>query len=82
MSQGSKIISLRIGDDRNSAILARIAKLNLTRSAEPYTLTSWILMAIDEQLDKPRRAARAQQKRRKLLQNITREIITLDNEEV
>jgi hypothetical protein len=65
MSAGSKMISLRIGDDRAAAIIARIEQVNLTRVAAPHTLTSWILTAIDEALDKPRRSAKSKQKRKR-----------------
>lgn len=81
MSAGSRIITLRPGNDRLSAILAAIEKANLTRKEEPYTLTSWIISCIDERLDKPRRNARAAAKRRKTLETITREISILNHEE-
>jgi len=51
MSKGSKITPVRIPPLLLAAIHEAIRSANKTRKAEPYTMSSWILTAIDEKLN-------------------------------
>lgn len=54
--RGSRILSIRINEERERDLIAAMNSANLTRREEPYTLSTWIMAAIDEKIDHPRRA--------------------------
>jgi hypothetical protein len=58
MSKGSTVVTLRPGNERLELIRRTIEELNERRLEEPYTLTSFIISAIDEKLSHRERSRR------------------------
>jgi len=52
MSKGTPIVTLRVSNELRNRINESIASANYYTKIEPYTLSSWILHAVKEKLDK------------------------------
>lgn len=58
MSKGSPIVQVRVPADLLEEINNSIASCNENRQGEPYTLSSWILTAVHERLNKLARSSK------------------------
>jgi hypothetical protein len=52
MSAGTRIVALRMPDETRRAVLGAVDRANLSRMAEPYSFSSWVLTAVDQRLKK------------------------------
>lgn len=57
MSKGSPVVQIRVPADLLEQVLVSIARCNVNRQQEPYTLSGWVLAAIRERLAKHRRSS-------------------------
>ena len=61
MARGSPTITIRVPDELLSALQQEIARTNQNIRVQPFTVSSWVLTAIWEKMDKSQRS----RKRRK-----------------